>query len=228
MIFSAYYATIVTERFFTKQNRMQTYRNSKFLHSDKNLKCQGETCLMEIKMNLNSCEAEKIDFNPFEKIGREWMLISAYDPARTGTTESEKRKYNTMTASWGGAGVLWGKNVIFGFIRPQRYTKELIDAPGGVGVSFSFFDEKYRPALALCGKRSGRDCDKIAKAGLTPKVIDGTLFFEEAKLTITAKKLYAQQLSADSFIDKHILSECYPENDLHTMYVCEITGIYGV
>jgi len=38
-------------------------------------------------------------FNPFELIGKDWMLISA------GTAE----KWNTMTASWGGVGVMWGK-----------------------------------------------------------------------------------------------------------------------
>ena len=42
--------------------------------------------------------AEK-SFNPFELIGQKWMLISA------GTED----KWNTMTASWGAVGVMWGK-----------------------------------------------------------------------------------------------------------------------
>ena len=42
-------------------------------------------------------------FNPFELIGKDWMLISA------GTAE----KWNTMTASWGGVGVMWGKPSAF-------------------------------------------------------------------------------------------------------------------
>jgi len=37
---------------------------------------------------------------------------------------------NTITASWGGFGVLWGKNVAFIFIRPQRYTKEFVENSG--------------------------------------------------------------------------------------------------
>ena len=41
-------------------------------------------------------------------------------------------KANTMTASWGGVGVMWeGRNVAFIVIRPQRYTKEFIDASDG-------------------------------------------------------------------------------------------------
>lgn len=54
--------------------------------------------------------------NMIEAIGKEWMLVTA------GT----KEKFNTMTASWGGTGVLWGKTVAFIFIRPERYTYEFI------------------------------------------------------------------------------------------------------
>lgn len=39
-----------------------------------------------------------------------------------------------MTVSWGGVGVLWGKNVVFIFIRDSRYTKEFLDN----GDLFSF------------------------------------------------------------------------------------------
>ena len=58
---------------------------------------------------------ESFEFNPFTKIGKDWALVTA------GT----KLKSNAMTVSWGGVGVLWGKNVAFIFIRDSRYTKEL-------------------------------------------------------------------------------------------------------
>ena len=69
--------------------------------------------------------AEK-SFNPFDLIGQKWMLISA------GTED----KWNTMTASWGGLGVLWGKNVATCYIRPQRYTKKFVDANDTFTLSF--------------------------------------------------------------------------------------------
>ena len=55
--------------------------------------------------------------NPFSLIGDKWMLITA------GTEE----RCNTMTASWGGLGVIWGAPAATCYIRPQRYTKEFID-----------------------------------------------------------------------------------------------------
>ena len=53
---------------------------------------------------------DQLEFNPFEKIGTEWALVSA----------GSKQKANTMTISWGGVGVLWGKNVAFLFIRDSH------------------------------------------------------------------------------------------------------------
>ena len=52
-------------------------------------------------MAFKEVDIKSLTFNPFTKIGSEWMLITAGDQSG----------YNTMTASWGGLGVLWGKNV---------------------------------------------------------------------------------------------------------------------
>ena len=68
-------------------------------------------------MAFREIRAEELSFNPFDKIGKEWMLITAGDEA----------KHNTMTASWGGLGIMWGKKVATVYIRPQRYTKEFVD-----------------------------------------------------------------------------------------------------
>ena len=171
-------------------------------------------------MQQKHYKPEELDFNVFNKIGKEWMLISAYSE----NTATEKT-YNTMTASWGGIGVLWNKNVFFCFIRPQRFTKEFIDTSDK--ITLSFFDEAYRSALTKCGRTSGKDCDKIAEAGLTAKVCDDAVFFDEAKLTIVGKKLFAQYMDENSFVDKSIIETCYPVKDYHMVYVCEIIDIIG-
>ena len=96
---------------------------------------------------------EQID-SVFKRIGKDWMLISAAD----GTRE------NTMTASWGCMGVLWNKPVAVCFIRPERHTYSLVENTDR--LTLSFFDGGYRDALTLCGRTSGRDEDKFARAGL--------------------------------------------------------------
>ena len=113
-------------------------------------------------MAFKEVDIKSLNFNPFTKIGSEWMLITAGDESGC----------NTMTASWGGLGVLWGKNVATCYIRPQRYTKKFVDANDT--FTLSFYGPEYKQALSICGSKSGRDCDKVKEAGLTPYFTDGT------------------------------------------------------
>lgn len=154
-----------------------------------------------------------VEMNPFTKIGKEWALVTA----------GNKSKFNTMTVSWGGVGVLWGKNVTYIFIRQSRYTKELIDS--GDFFSLSFFGEEYRSALNYCGANSGRDKDKFAEAGLTPAFRHSIPYPDEANLVILCRKMAAVPITEDTFIDKDLMSKWYKDNDMHTMYVGEIIDV---
>ena len=138
-------------------------------------------------MSFREVNIETLEFNPFTKIGEEWMLITAGD----------EKKHNTMTASWGGVGILWGKSVATAYIRPQRYTREFVDEQEL--FTLSFYDETYRKALNLCGSRSGRDCEKEKEAGLTPYYVDGTTAFEEANMIFVCRKLYRQEMGPQYF-----------------------------
>ncbi|MES9144000.1 hypothetical protein ABEP44_12785, partial [Cutibacterium acnes] len=61
--------------------------------------------------NFIEIKPEELNQSPFKLIGSDWTLITA----------EKEGKANTMTASWGGLGVMWGKNVAYIVIRPQRY-----------------------------------------------------------------------------------------------------------
>jgi len=156
---------------------------------------------------------EELTSNPFQMIGKEWMLVTA----------EKDSVCNTMTASWGGIGIMWNKPVAFVVIRPQRYTKEFIDS--STNLSLSFFGDEYRKELAYLGKVSGRDEAKIEKAGLTV-IHDGAApYFEEAKKVLICKKLFNQPLEAGSFIDTDIIPNMYPNEDFHTLYIVEIEKV---
>ena len=151
--------------------------------------------------------------NVFDAIGSQWMLITA------GNDE----KINTMTASWGGMGVLWKRNVATVYVRPQRYTKQFIDASDH--FSLCFFDESWRRQLAYLGSVSGRDEPKIETAGLTIVSERAAPYFAQARLVMICRKLYAQPMEESCFLDPTVLNECYPLRDLHTMYIGEITQL---
>ena len=158
-------------------------------------------------------QPEQFDKNVFQMIGKDWMLVTA----------EKDGKVNTMTASWGGASVMWGKNVAFVVIRPQRYTKEFIDASDT--FSLSILDNSYRKTLNYLGTVSGRDEDKIQKSGLTVEHSGNTPYFKEANTVLLLKKLYHQEMSPDCFIDKSLIEKWYPNADYHTLYVAEIEKI---
>lgn len=150
--------------------------------------------------------------NPFE-IKTKWMLISAQ---KDGVA-------NTMTASWGGFGVMWNKEVVFIVIRPQRYTKEFVDI--AEELSLSFFDGSHKKDLSYLGKVSGRDEDKIANTALTPQIFNDAPYFEEAEIVVFAKKLYAQPMREEFFLSLDVERQWYPNKDHHILYVAEITKI---
>ena len=154
---------------------------------------------------------EELEGNPFQMIGKQWMLITA----------GNEEKANTMTASWGGLGILWNKPVSFAFIRPTRYTYEFIEREDG--YSLCFFDESYRDALKVCGTVSGRDRDKIAQCGLTLRYEDGIPYFDQAETVLICRKLAAQDMDPAGFVDSSV--EKHYNNDYHRVYTGEITKV---
>ena len=159
---------------------------------------------------LKPVDVHEISENVFSLIGKQWMLITA------GTAEH----CNTMTASWGGLGVLWGAPATTCYIRPQRYTKEFVDREEY--FTLSFFGEEWRKALSLCGSKSGREVDKVKECGFTVKTADcGAPYFEEASLVLVCRKRFAQEMDPNLMPDD-VKEKWYPEKDYHTMYIGEI------
>lgn len=154
----------------------------------------------------------EITDNTFKLVGSDWMLVTA----------GSKESYNTMTASWGGFGVLWNKKICFCVVRPVRYTYNFMEKSDT--FTLSFFGEEYRKVLNFCGSKSGRDIDKAAATGITPvEGSSGSVYFSEARLVIECRKIYFQDIDPANFIDPAI-DRNYPMKDYHRMYVGEIVG----
>ncbi|OGF52127.1 MAG: flavin reductase [Candidatus Firestonebacteria bacterium GWA2_43_8] len=160
---------------------------------------------------FKSEHANEIANNAFQVIGKEWMLI----------TSGDLKKFNTMTASWGAFGVLWNKNTCTIYVRPTRYTYEFLEKNDY--YTLSFFEEKYRDVLNICGACSGKSVDKIKKTGLTPLKTKNSVAFSEARLIIECKKIYYGDLLPANFLDKKTDTTYYPLKDYHRMYIGEIT-----
>ena len=87
-----------------------------------------------------------------------------------------------------------------------------------------FFPEQYRKALGYLGAKSGRDEDKVAAAGLTPKELAGGVTFEEANLTFVCRKLYQGEFQREGLADE-INNGIYANWHPHWMFVGEIIEV---
>ena len=164
-------------------------------------------------MAWEKIKAEEISGNLIDRIGRQWYLLTA------GTAEH----WNTMTCSWGMAGVLWNQPSVTCYVRKSRHTFGFMESQDCFTVSF--FPEQYRKALAYCGSHSGRDFDKAAGAGLTPEEIGGGMSFAEAELVLVCRKRFATDLDV-SAMPEDVRKSYYSGDSAHKMYIGEIIGVY--
>ena len=149
----------------------------------------------------------------FSLTGDQWMLSTA------GTAEA----CNTMTASWGALGVLWGAPMATVYIRPQRYTKEFVDE--NEYFTLSFFPEQYRQQLSLCGTKSGREVDKVKECGFTVRAAAcGAPYFEEADLVLVCRKRFVQPMDPAA-IPADVKEKYYQAEDYHTLYIGESVDV---
>lgn len=155
----------------------------------------------------------EIDGNLFQMLGREWALVTVENP--------DTGKVNTMTVSWGGTGVLWGKDVVSIFIRPQRYTHEFLEKTDF--FTLSFYDG-MKGALTICGRQSGRSTNKIADAGLHLTGEKNYPWFEESKLVLCCKTLYRSAFNPAK-MTTGIDETHYPAHDYHDVYIAEIVKV---
>lgn len=149
-------------------------------------------------------------------------VFSLFDDRWTLITAGTQDHCNTMTASWGGLGVLWHKNVATIYVRPQRYTFEFLE--NSPAFTLSFFGEEWRKALAYCGRVSGREEDKFAHCGFHVAMEgEDAPYIQEANLVLVCRKLYWNDLDP-AHMDGTALQH-YQNHDYHRMYIAEITKV---
>ena len=100
-------------------------------------------------MAFHSIKPVQMTENIFSLISKDWFLMSAEKEGRV----------NPMTVAWATAGILWQKPVVMCAVRPERFTREFLDASDV--FSLTVFDNSCRKMLGYCGTVSGRDQDKV-------------------------------------------------------------------
>ena len=160
---------------------------------------------------------EMKDYKVFDMFNNQWALVTA------GTADH----YNTCTIAWGSLGTIWGgpnrgRAIVTVYVNPDRYTWEFLKNSDTFTVDW--FPPQYGKALGYLGSHSGRDEDKVASAGLTPKELSGGVTFEEANLTFVCHKLYQGEFQRSGLANE-INHGIYEDWNPHWMFVGEIIDV---
>ena len=168
-------------------------------------------------MKLKPIDPKDLQINPITMFSQRWPLLTA------GNKESG---FNTMTIAWGHIGSIWdglGLPTVSVYVRPQRHTFGFMNQNEMFTVSV--LPTAFKEQLTYLGRTSGRDEDKVSKAGLTPAFAHNTTYFSEAEMVFICRKLYQSPLIHESFVDMAVCDRTYPQKDYHTQYIGEIVEI---
>ena len=155
---------------------------------------------------------ETDDYKIFDLFNNHWALVTA----------GEASHYNTCTISWGSLGTIWSRPVATVYVNPDRYTWEFLKESDTFTVAF--FPPEYRGALGYLGSHSGREGDKVAAAGLTPREIAGGVSFREANLTFVCRKLYQAPFLREGMAEE-ISQGIYKNWQPHWEFIGEIIEV---
>ncbi len=155
-------------------------------------------------------------YDVFKKFSTQWAIVNA------GTADD----FNCMTLGWGMMGNIWGHPgaALTIYVQPSRYTFEYMERSDYFTVCF--LPEQYHKAAEILGTVSGRDCDKVAMAGLTPKNLENGIGYEEAELTFVCKKICSQQFDINC-VPEHMREGMYSKLEPHYMYIGYIEDAFG-
>ena len=170
---------------------------------------------------------------PVEAFDYAGVICKAMKKGILLTTRSGE-KVNTMTIGWGKIGIEWNRPVFIAYVRETRFTKGMLEASGEFTVNIPYGDLDSS-VLGYCGRKSGRDTDKIADLGLSLVESDvvSAPGIKELPLTLECKVIYKQKQDLNA-LPSEIIDRFYPVvdadgfRDYHIAYYGEIVNAYMI
>jgi flavin reductase (DIM6/NTAB) family NADH-FMN oxidoreductase RutF len=148
---------------------------------------------------------------------------------------SKADTFDTMVIGWGGLGINWSLPVFTVYVREGRWTRCQIDANPAFTISVPLQGADAR-ITKICGTASGRDIDKVKKAGLELEEArtNGVPGIRQYPLTLECRVLYREKQDLQKYPPQ--VMDFYPQNvpgencganrDVHITYIGEIVDAY--
>lgn len=162
---------------------------------------------------------QEIEKNILALVGQNFTVITA----------GKIPEHNSMTASFGGIGILFGKPTTWCFLRANRYTLEIIGKEKT--YTMSYFPEEYKRDVVFFGTKSGRGSDKMKESNLTPIITpNGGVSYAEADLIIECSLTAINTVSPDDYLTDDgkafVLDGFNDAGDYHKLVFGEITRVW--
>jgi flavin reductase (DIM6/NTAB) family NADH-FMN oxidoreductase RutF len=162
---------------------------------------------------------EEVSDNVFTLVGKIFPVITA----------GKQDRFNSMTASGGGLGILFKKPTTWCILRADRFTLEMIQKEQT--YTMSYFPNEYREQIVFLGSKSGRDTEKMKEVELTViQTPSGNISFKEARLIFECKLTEVTTANPDDFYSqeaREFINEAYKDpNDYRKHVFGEITHVW--
>ena len=162
---------------------------------------------------------QEIADNVFKLVGEDYTVI----------TSGQVPTQNSMTASFGGMGILFEKPATWCFLRANRYTLEKIRE--NQTYTMSYFPEDYKEQVIFFGTKSGRASDKMRETKLTAVATpSGLPTYAEARLVLECRLIEVTTVGPDDFLTQEgraFVEDGYRDaKDYHKLVFGEITKVW--
>lgn len=168
-------------------------------------------------------------FTSIEPTALKENIFKIFNEDYAVVTSGKAEDYNSMVASFGGVGILYGNPVTWLYLRANRYTLQYIRDNGS--YTLCFFDEPYKEKIMHFGTSSGRGTDKMNTHSLTSTLTPaGWVGYKEARLIIECDLTQVTTVSPDDVFTqdgKAFVIEGYEDaGDYHKLVYGTISNIW--
>lgn len=160
---------------------------------------------------------EKILMEYMDHAGDVMKVMSTRGILLAAWKDKDKQIANAMTIGWGLIGSIWSRPIWQVMVRPSRFTFELLERENHFSVNV--LPVSRQAAVQLCGTKSGRDCDKLAEAGLTVSPGDnrGTPLIDQSVISYECHVVHKNDFVPEQMVPD-IREGNYPSGDFHRVY----------
>ena len=167
---------------------------------------------------------EKTEVNYLDCIRKTYEAVPS--PGLLLVSVDSRNRPNAMAIGVGSVGPFLERAVFVIWVRPSRYTYELMEETGDftVNVPATGMEE----IVSYCGTVSGRDYDKFSEKNLTPvpsRYVKSPII-EECIIHYECKVIHKNDVVPETLSD-WMKRDMYPRGDYHRLYFGEVVATYA-